>query len=511
MSATYYHYTVWVEDDDGGRVDPHDALDSPFLIEEGDSEEDEDTGESDDSEEADTGGDVGADGTTEEGETAAGDDSTEAEESADGDSDEAESDADGDSGEETGASGVEIPDEGFRLEADGKIYFFVFDRIFPDDDGGTTTKAFYGKGQRNRENRQYEMEVDGEREQLTDRFEDDDDAEEGTAAIPEDSAARMGVLYDENSIHLLIEQNSNAPGIRKTRLFLKKHLTDDDYEVTYTEKGRDFSSEPVTELLNAELEEVTLSFKHNPRQYVEDDDSDGGEGGDADSAEDGDGGGDDETAEATDSSDDDSDGEDDEEETGDGEGGTPDDGETRGEREAYTLNVDSHLVKSTPKGYRLSYTLSSERGDTETDPVRVVVADKLGIAPDELEDALTSPEIRSKFYKLKIESVDSHGRSLDINFTINEDGEKVEDLGDEFLSAELGKKLIDLIQRRVADEDDEESETDSDEDGDTEDSDGGAGDSDGGEDGGGDHDDAGGAGDAADDETEDSNPEGADE
>jgi len=46
----------------------------------------------------------------------------------------------------------------------------------------------------------------------------------------------MGVLYGETEIHLLIEQNSTAPGIDKTVAFLEDHC-DDDYTVRRTEKG----------------------------------------------------------------------------------------------------------------------------------------------------------------------------------------------------------------------------------------------------------------------------------
>jgi len=98
MSATYYHYTVWAEEDDedsegaAQRVDPREAFDDPFLQEESEVED-----------EADTNGESGAETT-----------------------DNQESTDEGDS------------DEGDRLKVDGEIYFFVFDQIFPETDGGTT-------------------------------------------------------------------------------------------------------------------------------------------------------------------------------------------------------------------------------------------------------------------------------------------------------------------------------------------------------------------------------------
>jgi hypothetical protein len=196
MSATYYHYTVWAEENDedsSNRVDPRKAFNSPFLQQE--SENESEVGDDDDP----------------------GVETTDDQENTD------ESDPD----ETTDEDDTE---EGYRLETDEEIYFFIFDQIFLDADDGTTQTAFYGKGQRNRENRLFEAEIEEAPERLKDIVNDDDlselidesDADEldesdidWSAAIPEDSAARMGVLYGETEIHLLIEQNSTAPGIKK--------------------------------------------------------------------------------------------------------------------------------------------------------------------------------------------------------------------------------------------------------------------------------------------------------
>jgi hypothetical protein len=139
-----------------------------------------------------------------------------------------------------------------------------------------------------------------------------------------------------------------------------------------------------------------------------------------------------------------------------------DDGNTDTEGDGYELDVDKSLAEATPGNYRLKYEIAQERGDTETECVREVVSNILGLDADNLEDALTDPEIRGKFYELSLE--DDSDESIEITFTVDEGREIVDNLGDEFVSEELGKRLVELIQERTTDSDGDDDAEESTED-----------------------------------------------
>ena len=199
MSATYYHYTVWVEesdDEDSGetvRQDPRDTLDRPFLP-------DRDT-----------------DGSDKE------DDSTE--EDSDGSDEEENGTEEDEAGSDTFGDVVERLSDG-----DDNEYIVAFESVYTNND--TISEAYYGKVQRKYPVSEQEGEDGESLVPLEENVEDS--LEDGSVAPRDFRSARTGFLYGDDCIHVLIESRPGLPGIGKIQIYLTQQLENSEkHTVSY--------------------------------------------------------------------------------------------------------------------------------------------------------------------------------------------------------------------------------------------------------------------------------------
>jgi hypothetical protein len=265
---------------------------------------------------------------------------------------------------------------------DEKHYVFDFEGRLIGGEGDSVSKSSQGIVLRTKDYSQYQQETgDGDLRPLSKGMED----EEGTAGDPNTDATRVGVVLEGDQIHLLVERPGGTAGIGIIQKHVENKLSEDtdNYRVRRRAKPKRFEDSELERLMNAELDNIIMSFKNNPSSYDD----------------------------------------------------TP-------------LNVDSSLERTPPENYRAKYEIKIERGNTTGQQVREILGNKLGLDPTNAENEIIQEEVLDVFYKLAIKGLDDDGE-IEINFTNGKREEKVPEMGSEFLSDELGERLIELIREQL--------------------------------------------------------------